>query len=370
MPREIGVALIGTGFMGKCHALAWNTVNTVFGIAKPRLEVLASTSPEKAERVADEYGFARGTANWREAVEDPRVDVVSITTPNGTHREMAEAALKAGKHVWLEKPMAQSLEDAEALAALAAERPEQITILGYNYLRSPAFQEAVRLIKSGTIGDPREVHAVYHEDYCGDPEKPWSWRDTAAEGGLGALGDLGCHLVAHLMALMGEISEVTAMTQNFIPMRPSSDGPKPVENEDSAIALLKFRSGAQGTFATSRVAHGRNCRLRFEVHGSNGSLVMDQEHMNELWVFKRGEDGFTRHLTGPKQPDYAAFCPGPGHNFGYNEQKTIEARDLCAAILDKTPCGPDFAAGLAIEKVIFAMAGSNGQTIRLDVGAK
>lgn len=361
----LGVALIGTGFMGKCHALAWRSVAATFGGAHPRLEVLCDTPQDRAEAFAAQFGFARATGDWQAAVSDPAVDVVSITTPNGMHRMMAEAALAAGKHVWLEKPMALTLADAQAMADLAASRPGQVTILGYNYLRSPAFQAAVRLVQSGAIGTPKAFRGVYDEDYSADPTLPWSWRMTHEGGGLGALGDLGCHLVSQMVALMGPVAEVTALTQIAIPQRPSPEGPKAVENEDSALALIHFASGAQGSFATSRVARGRKCRLQWELHGSEGTLVFDQENMNELWLHKAGEAGFTRHLTGPDQPDFAAFCPAPGHNFGFNEQKVIEARDLSAAIAGGPACGPDFAAGLQIERIIHAMAASNGRPIAL-----
>lgn len=168
-----------------------------------------------------------------------------------------------------------------------------------------------------------------------------------------------------MVALMGPVAEVTALTHIAVPMRPSPEGAKPVENEDSALALIRFASGAQGSFATSRVARGRKCRLQWEVHGTEGTLVFDQENMNELWLHRAGEAGFTRHLTGPAQPDFAAFCPAPGHNFGFNEQKVIEARDLLAAIAGGPACGPDFAAGLEIENIIHAMAASNGRPVQL-----
>ncbi|MFN7053601.1 MAG: Gfo/Idh/MocA family protein, partial [Gemmobacter sp.] len=233
------------------------------------------------------------------------------------------------------------------------------------YLRSPAFQAAVQLVQSGAIGTPKAFRGVYDEDYSADPTLPWSWRMTHEGGGLGALGDLGCHLVSQMVALMGPVAEVTALTQIAIPQRPSPEGPKAVENEDSALALIRFASGAQGSFATSRVARGRKCRLQWELHGSEGTLVFDQENMNELWLHKAGEAGFTRHLTGPDQPDFAAFCPAPGHNFGFNEQKVIEARDLLAAIAGGPACGPDFAAGLQIERIIHAMAASQGRPVAL-----
>ncbi|MDI9349655.1 MAG: Gfo/Idh/MocA family oxidoreductase [Candidatus Symbiobacter sp.] len=366
MPQQpLGVALIGTGFMGKSMAMAWRNVATVFGGAHPGLAILCDQTPDLAERFAKQFGFARASADWRAVVADPAVDVVSITTPNGWHRPMAEAALAAGKHVWLEKPMALTLEDAEAMTAAAAAHPGQITLLGYNYLRNPAFQAARHLVASGAIGKPLQFRGIYDEDYGADPAQAWSWRHARATGGLGALGDLACHLVSQMLALMGPVASVTALTQIAIPTRPSPDGAKPVENEDSVVALIEFSSGAQGSFASSRVALGRKCRLQWEVQGSEGTIIFDQENMNEFWLHRRGEAGFTRHLSGPEQPDFAAFCPAPGHNFGFNEQKIIEARDFLSAIAGGAETGPNFAQGLVIERIIHAMARSEGRPIML-----
>tara|TARA_R110000751_G_scaffold95381_7_gene186519 strand:+ start:32863 stop:33981 length:1119 start_codon:yes stop_codon:yes gene_type:complete len=363
--KSLGVGLIGTGFMGKCHALAWRTVAAVFGGAPPQLKILCDQDRETVERLGLEFGFERASTDWEGTVNDPSIDVVSITTPNGLHRPMAEAALKAGKHVWLEKPMALTLADAQSMADLAARHPAQITLLGYNYLRSPAFQAARAMVQAGDIGAPVAFRGTYDEDYSADPDLPWSWRMTKAAGGLGVLGDLGCHLISQMVELMGPVAELVGQTRIVVGTRQSPEGPRAVENEDSAMALFSFASGAQGSLASSRVAHGRKCRLQWELQGTAGTIVFDQENMNELWVFRAGDKGFVRHLSGPEQPDFAAFCPGAGHNFGFNEQKVIEARDLLSAIASGSPARPDFAQGLEIERIIHAIANSNGQTVSM-----
>lgn len=358
--RSLGVALIGTGFMGKCHAMAWRNLATAFGGTPPRLEILADMPADRAAETAHSFGFARATDDWRAAVSDPAVDVVSITTPNGLHREMAEAALAAGKHVWLEKPMALTVADAEAMEA-AARASGRVTLLGYNYTRSPAFRAAAELVASGAIGRPIHFRGIYDEDYMADPGLPWSWRLTRKDGGLGALGDLGCHLVSVMLALMGPVARAYAQADTVIAERPHQGGTAPVENEDQAQALLRFASGASGEFSCSRVARGYRCRLAWEVQGTEGTLRFDQERMNELWLYQPGEaqaDGFRRILTGPAQPGFAAFCPAGGHNFGFNEQKVVEAQMLREAIETGTPAWPDFTAGLAIEHVIHGMARS------------
>lgn len=366
---SLGVALIGTGFMGKCHAMAWRNLATAFGGLPPRLEILADTPADKAESLAASWGFARASGDWRAAVADPAVDVVSITTPNGLHREMAEAALAAGKHVWLEKPMALTLADAEAMQA-AATASGRVTMLGYNYTRSPAFRAAVDLVAQGAIGRPIHFRGIYDEDYMADPGLPWSWRLTRKDGGLGALGDLGCHLVSVMLALMGPVARLYAQADTVIATRPHQGGAAAVENEDQAQALIRFASGASGEFSCSRVARGYRCRLAWEVQGSEGTLRFDQERMNELWLYQPGAaqaDGFRRILTGPAQPGFAAFCPAPGHNFGFNEQKVVEAQMLREAIETATPAWPDFTAGLTIERIIHGMARSaeTGQAVNL-----
>jgi len=363
--KPLGVALIGTGFMGKCHALAWRNVATVFGGVPPRLVVLCDESRENVDRLAPEFGFERASTDWQEAIKAPDVDVVSITAPNGLHRPMAEAALRAGKHVWLEKPMALTVADAEAMVELAAANPDLVTLLGYNYLRSPAFQAARAMVKAGEVGDPVTFRGTYDEDYCANTDLPWSWRMTKKAGGLGVLGDLGCHLVSQMLELMGPVNELVGQTQIVVSERSSPDGPMAVENEDSAMAMFKFTSGAIGSLASSRVAHGRKCRLQWELQGTAGTIVFDQENMNELWVHRAGEAGFVRHLSGPEQPDFAAFCPAPGHNIGFNEQKVIEARDFVSAIAGGPAANPDFVQGLEIERITHAIASSNGQSVRI-----
>ena len=185
----LGVGLIGTGFMGKIHALAWRSARAVLGADLPeaRLELLCDTPKDKARAMAGQFGFARATADWHALVTDPRVDVVSITTPNNLHREMTLAALAAGKHVWCEKPMALTLAEAEEMEA-TARAAGRVTLVGYNYIKNPAFDLARRLIEAGRIGRVVHIRGWVDEDYQADPDLPWTWRARIADAGLGALG--------------------------------------------------------------------------------------------------------------------------------------------------------------------------------------
>lgn len=369
--KSLGIGLIGTGFMGKCHALAYGAVKAVFGdVPAPRLELLCDTPVDNAQKMAEQFGFARATDDWRALVNDPSVDIVCITTPNKLHCEMAIAALEAGKHVHCEKPMALTLDDAQRMAD-AARKSTGRTIVGYNYIRNPAFQHAQKLISEGAIGRPVHFRGFVDEDYQADPDLPWTWRATKADAGLGALGDLGCHMVSMAVGLMGPIANVIGDIRTVHATRPSAETGehKPVENEDIASAIVIFESGVQGVFSTSRSAWGRKNMMAVEVHGTKGMICFDQERMNELRLYQnsgdRAEQGFKTILSGPAHGPYGNFTPAPGHQLGFNDMKTIEVAAFLKAIAEGKEAYPSFADSVEFERVIHAIAGSDGHSVSL-----
>ncbi|MFO1144155.1 MAG: Gfo/Idh/MocA family oxidoreductase [Amaricoccus sp.] len=364
----VGVGLIGTGFMGKCHALAYAAVGRVFGdVAAPRLVAVCDTPAERAAAMGRQLGFGKAVADWRELVEDPEVEVVSITVPNRLHREMALGAIAAGKHVWCEKPLALTVPEAEEMAEAAA-RAGVRTLVGYNYLRNPAYRHAQRLVAAGTIGRVVQFRGFVDEDYQADPELAWTWRARLSEAGLGTLGDLGCHLVSLAYGLCGPIESLVADVATVHATRPLADGSGrgTVENEDIASALVRFRGGVSGVLTSSRSAWGRKNRLGFEVHGDRGMIVFEQERMNELKLYVNegavGEQGFRTILSGPAHPPYAGFTPAPGHQLGFNDLKVIEAAEFLRSLAGGEKAYPDFSEALEFERVIHAIdrAGRDG----------
>jgi predicted dehydrogenase len=371
--EHIGVGLIGTGFMGKCHAMAYGAVKAVFGDVPfvDRVSLCDVDGAHAAKRAA-EFGFAKSTTDWRDLLADPAIELISITSPNGLHREMAVAALQAGKHVWCEKPMALTLADAEAMTHAAAEAKGQATALGYGYLRNPALQYAKALIGEGAIGEVFDFRGSVDEDYMADPELPWSWRLRSNDAGLGALGDLTVHLISLAQELMGDVASLCAMVDVVHEERTvPGGGSARVENDDIAHALVRFISGARGVMTSSRVAHGRKNGLKVEVHGSKGMLWLDNERMNELNLYMAEgpaeRRGFRRILSAPHHPAYGRFCPAPGHGLGFNELKVIELAELLHAVSGRPSATVDFRRGLAIEKVIHSFARSSrlGQWVSL-----
>ncbi len=372
--ERIGIGLIGTGFMGKCHAMAYGAVRAVYGNV-PVIDRVALCDLDAAHAAACalQFGFSRATTDWRDLLADPKIDLISITSPNGLHREMAVAALAAGKHVWCEKPMALTLADAEAMKA-AAVKAGKVTALGYAYLQNPALQEARRLIAEGAIGTPFDFRGSVDEDYMADPALPWSWRLRAQDAGLGTLGDLTVHLISLARVLMGEIASLTAMVDTVHANRPLPDGgTSAVENDDIAHALVRFASGARGTLASSRIAYGRKNGLRIEVHGSKGMLWLDNERMNELNLYiaegPPAGRGFRRILSGPLHGDYGRLCPAPGHGLGFNELKVIELAEILKAISGAPSRAVNFTEGLTIETVVHAFAQSARQKCWVDIEA-
>ncbi|MGH6945811.1 MAG: Gfo/Idh/MocA family protein [Kiloniellales bacterium] len=362
--RGLGVGLIGSGYMGKCHALAWNAVASVFGAReRPRLELLAEAEPALAERRAAELGFTRATANWRALVADPAVQVISITTPNRFHAEMAVAALEAGKHVWCEKPMAPSLAEAEAMLA-AARRAGRVALLGYNYIQSPAIRAIAELLKAGAIGQVNHLRIEMDEDFMADPAAPFHWKSEASSG-LGALDDFGVHPLSLIRTLCdAPVRAVFGEQAKPYPTRPTVAGgaPRAVETFDVATALLRLADGTAATLQLNRSAWGRKGRLFLQVFGSRGALVFDQERMNEFQLYEAdgpaATRGFRTVLIGPQHPPYERFLPAPGHGLGFNDLKIIECRELLRLIAGQPALAITFEEGIAIERTVHAIARS------------
>ncbi|QTT89465.1 Gfo/Idh/MocA family protein [Pseudomonas chlororaphis] len=368
---ELGIGLIGTGFMGRAHALAFRNVSAVFELpVRLHLAALADADRQRAEHCAAAWGFARAHDDWQRLIDDPKVDLVAITTPNHLHFPMAMAALKAGKAVYCEKPLAVSVEQAQQMQQ-AAQAAGVVTRVGYNYQHNPMIVQAKALIDSGELGQILSFQGEFSEDFMADPASPFSWRCDPQHAG-GALADLGSHLLAMARYLLGEVEAVCADSQTVHHQRPASacsQEQRPIAVDDQTHALLRFASGARGTFSSSWLKHGYKNHLSFEISGTRGTLAFDQERLNELRLYRAGDQGFQRLLAGPALPGYAAFSPAPGHQLGYNELKTLEVHELIMALSGQGHGGTDFAEAWQVERLAAAIRVAAREQRWVDVNA-
>jgi len=359
--KKLHVGLIGAGYMGKAHAIAFKNAPAVFPLsAEIVCDMLADICEEHAAEQAQALGFHRSTGDWRTLVNDPAIDIVDICAPNHLHKPMALAAIAAGKHIYSEKPLALNASDALEMTE-AAENAKVKTLVGFNYTKNPTVQLAREIIERGEIGDVIHFRGTFNEDYLADANLPFSWRLKREFSGAGTLGDMGSHIINMAQYLVGPIEELCADLQTVhkerpIPNEPGKTGT--VENDDHVHMMVRFNNGAMGTLESSRIAWGRKNSLWFEVTGTRGTLIYDQERLSELHLFTASDtsnrQGFKRILTGPNHPDYKNFCVSAGHGLGYNDMKAVEVRDLIEGIANNTPLWPDFRAAYVVNRIMDA----------------
>lgn len=360
MRQSLRIGLIGTGFMGKAHALSYQAAGNVFAdISRPVLHSVADIDMSRAEQFRNQFGFAKATNDWQELVQDPEIDIVSVTTPTLFHKEMALAAIAAGKHVHCEKPLAISAADALEMA-LAAEKAGTRTASGFNYLKNPLLKYARDMIASGELGEITDFNGIHAEGFMSDPQTPWSWRCDPA-GGQGAIADVGSHIIAIARYLMGPVNRVFAQLDTPVRTRPVSPGAnehRQVGVDDIARMIVSFERGCSGVLQANWLATGRNMQLAFQISGSKGTLAFDQQRMNELRYFKAGEDtrsnGFRVIESGPQHEPYGAFCVAGGHHLGFNDLKTIEMAEFIRAIDTGMAASPDFREAWEVQRLIDA----------------
>jgi predicted dehydrogenase len=363
--KKIGIGLIGGGYMGKAHAVAYAAVGAVFNTQlRPSLEMICTTSEAGAMEKAESLGFARSTSDWRNLVVDPAVQAVIIASPQETHHDIAIAAFAKGKHVFCEKPLGESLTQSRAMLA-AAEKSGCIHMVGFNYIRTPASRLARDMVAAGEIGDVTYFRGEHTEDFLADPQLPATWRTNGRANGN--MGDLSPHIINATLALVGPIKSLTAEIETVHKTR----GGVAVTNDDHAQLTLRLASGAMGSLYISRIATGRKMGYAYEIVGTKGALRFDQEDQNALWFYKAdgqtSRRGFTKILTGPEHPDYLPFCQGPGHGTGYQDQIIIEAKDFLEAVASGKPRWPTFDDGMKVNQVIEAAWASSDSKQWVDV---
>ncbi|GGX57406.1 Gfo/Idh/MocA family protein [Streptomyces fructofermentans] len=355
MVSALGVAVVGFGWMGRVHTQAYSRVRHHFPQLdlRPELIAVADDVPGRAEEAAARYGFSTAARDWREIAADPRIGAVSIAAPNFLHREIGVAMAEAGKHIWIEKPVGLTADDARAVARAVTKAGVQGTV-GFNYRNAPAVAAARELILSGGIGTVTHARIRLLSDYAAHPEGALTWRFERERGGSGVLGDLASHGVDLARFLLGDITSLFADTAVFVPERARPTGataghtrstggvPGPVENEDYVSCLLRFASGARGVLEACRVSVGEQNNYGFEIHGTRGAAHWDFRRMGELGVStgtSYQDQPVSTLFVGPGDGEYAAFQPGAANSMGYDDLKVIEAYRFLRSVAEGAPHG-------------------------------
>ena len=362
MPKP-GIAIVGTGMIGAVHRRAAL-------LAGADIRGVAASSPQRARDVAQAWGVPRAYRDIEEVVADPQVQVVHVCTPNHLHRPMAQAALEAGKHVVCEKPLATTLEDARALAALATANALVATV-PFVYRYHPVVREARARIAHGELGPLHLIHGSYLQDWLLDPGSN-NWRvDPALGGASRVFADIGSHWCDLVEWVSGErFTKVSAAFDTVIAERSTDTGQsfttaaaggamQAVTSEDVAAAMFRTGAGTLASLTVSQVSAGRHNRLWFEIDGARASVAFNQEDAERLWIGQpdQREEVFVRGPSaGSIEQRRLSLLPA-GHAQGYGHCFEAFVADTYRAIEGERPDGlPTFEDGvrsaLIVDRVI------------------
>lgn len=317
MREYTNIAVMGYGGIGRVHSLNYRELPFLYpgSIPVPRLHTVITSRPETAAAAQAEAGFLNAATDHDLVLQRDDIEVVDVSLPNGAHRLVVEKALAAGKHVYCEKPLAGTIEDARAIAA-AVERAGGAAWFGmvFQYRFVPAIIRARQLIDEGRIGRIFTYRAEYLHSGYQNPDRPMSWRMKQEEGGSGALGDLGSHVVDLVRYLVGEFGSVQGHLETFIRERPVAPGLEEtgtVTVDDVAWIQARMTNGAVGSIEASRFATGTLDDLRIWIYGERGALHFNLMDPSFLYFYddarQGGDYGGSR---GWQRIDTVSYYPG------------------------------------------------------------
>ena len=359
--KKLNVAMIGYDFMGRAHSNAWRQVARFMPDLpyEPVMKVVAGRTEPKVKEAAERLGWEEYATRWEDVIARKDIDIIDICTPGDSHMPIAIAAAEAKKNILCEKPLANTLVDAEKMWN-AATKAGVIHMLCHNYRRCPAVALAKQLIDAGKIGKIYHYRGTYLQDWIVDPAFPRVWRLEKSRAGSGSLGDILSHTMDLSRYLVGEPVEVNGLLETFITERPLPDNPAkkgPVDVDDAALSLVRYDNGAVGYLEGTRFATGRKNYNRFEINGAKGSIVWDLEHLNDLQLYieEGPNSGFrTISVTDGKHPYVGAWWP-PGHIIGYEHSFTHTVYDFLRAIAEQKLPSPSFEDGYKNQRVLEAI---------------
>jgi predicted dehydrogenase len=361
MARNVNVGLVGYSFMGKAHSHAFKDMSFFFPDASgvPVMKAICGRNEENVKGAAAEFGWEGYETDWKTLIARDDIDLVDVSTPGDSHAEIAIAAAEAGKHVFCEKPLANTVAEAEAMVAAAARVP---TFVWFNYRRVPAVEFAARLLGQGRIGRVYQYRAQYLQQWGPDPNRPNNWKMSKRTAGSGVNGDLNSHLLDTAMMLMGPIREVSATMETFLEEKadPSQPGQTyQIDIDDAVLVQARFASGTLGSFEATRFATGFQNDNSFIAHGESGMLEFHFEDLNHLiYADMSGEPdlrGRRKMLAPATGPQANPHFWKPGHPIGYEHTFIKSLADFLAGLDSGKPARPTFEDGLAVQRVLDAI---------------
>ncbi len=377
--KTIGVGMVGYGMMGKVHTYAYKSLPMIYEPAPAAVRLVGvAVRSEASQKLAVEqggYGFA--TADYRELLARDDIDVINCCTPNNTHRDIVIAAIRAGKHVYVDKPLAWDLAQAEEIVRAEAEaeaagihRTRQMV---FNYRFVPALMRAKELIDEGRLGRIYTFSLRYLHNSNVDPNRPVNWKSSRAIGGGGVLVDLGAHIIDLARYFLGDFKRVCARPVTMIPERPDGKGGTVrIDADEVAFVLAELENGAAGTLEPSKLATGSNDELTVEIRGSDGAITFNLMDPNWLRFYDNrkpeaplgGEKGFLQIESVQRYPKPAAM-PGPKLSVGWMRYHIASMYDFVRRVADGEPGSPSLSDGLAVQRVIDACYRSQGSWVNV-----
>lgn len=363
--RPYGVAILGFGFIGKVHAYAH--VNLPFFYSPPpvrtRLVGVATRRPETAAKAKADFGFDVATTDALSLIARDDVDIVHICTPNDAHLPALRAAIRAGKHIYCDKPLTATADEAaEVESLLGGYRGVGQMTFQYRFL--PATLRARQLIDEGRIGPITHFRAEYLHAGSVDRTRPLNWKADATRGG-GVIADLLSHVIDLVGHLIGSIEPTYAVRRVWVDRRQSLEDRGreiPTVGEDCVLAVVRTADGAPGVLEASKIATGAEDELRFEIHGERGALRFNLMEPNGLDYYDAAEPdgpvggtrGWRRIATVHRYPAPAGF-PGPKNAVGWLRAHVACLHHFLDAVATGRPADPDLRHGVAIQRVLAAV---------------
>jgi predicted dehydrogenase len=370
--------------MGKAHSNALARLPMFFDTDRPiERRVLCGRDGAWAAEAAEKFGYAQVETDWRKLVARDDVDAIDITAPSNVHKEVAIAAAQAGKHIFCEKPLALTTDDAREMLDAARKAGVRHQI-GFNYRFAPALVLAKKMIDEGKLGRIFHFRGSFLQDWIIDPEFPKVWRLDKSVCGSGSLGDLGAHVIDAARYLVGDIESVTGLTRTFVKERPivermtglsgkaGSDAPRaPVDVDDAAAFIASFENGAVGVFEATRFSQGHKNDMRLEVNGEKGSIRFEFERMNELWYFSAedepGLQGWRMiQVSEGIHPYWDKWWPA-GHVIGFPETFVHEFYEFAQCIAQERECAPSFEDGVKVSQIMDAAELASSRRAWVDI---